>query len=228
VLVLRQGVERTELLPAAELPVALGGAARHNIANALAAALAAQALGLDVDAIRAGLRAFRPEAAENPGRGNRYELNGVTALADFAHNVHAMTAQVELLVALPAKRRLVILGQAGDRSDDAIRALVRTAWRARPDRVIVKEQEKDLRGRAPGEVPAVIEAELARLGAAAGSVSRAPSELHAVREALAWARPGDVLALFLHSQREEGLALLDALARRDWKPGEPLPAGARD
>jgi len=224
VLVLREGLERIELLPAAELPVALGGAARHNIANALAAALGAQALGLDLEAIRAGLRNFRPESGENPGRGNRFELNGITALADFAHNVHAMTAQVELLAALPARRRLVILGQAGDRSDDAIRALVRTAWRARPERVIVKDQPKDLRGRAAGEVPAVIEAELARLGAVAGSVSRAPTELDAVREALAWAQPGDVLALFLHSQREESLALLEQLALSDWKPGEALPS----
>jgi UDP-N-acetylmuramyl tripeptide synthase len=228
VLVLREGLARTELLPAADVPVALGGAARHNVANALAAALAAQALGLSLDDIRAGLRAFRPEAAENPGRGNRYELGGVTALADFAHNVHAMSAQVELLSALPAKRRLVILGQAGDRSDDAIRALVRTAWRCQPERVIVKEQQKDLRGRQPGEVPAVIEAELARLGAPAGVVSRAASELDAVREALAWARPGDVLALFLHSQREECLALLDELARGGWAPGEGLPASRAD
>ena len=147
----------------------------------------------------------------------------MTALADFAHNVHAMSAQVELLSALPATRRLIILGQAGDRSDAAIRALVRTAWRCRPERVIVKEQVKDLRGRRTGEVPAVIEAELQRLGAPPGSVSRAASELDAVREALAWARPGDVLALFLHSQRDEGLALLDRLRDGGWRPGEALP-----
>ncbi len=222
-LLLRRGHERVPLLRAADLPVALGGAARHNVANALAAALAADAVGLPAEAIRAGLAAFRGEPHENPGRGNRYELGGVTALADFAHNVHAMSAQVELLAALPAQRRLLILGQAGDRSDEAIRALVRTAWRCRPERVIVKEQFKDLRGRQTGDVPAVIEAELARLGAPPGSVSRAPSELDAVREALAWARPGDVLALFLHSQRDEGLALLDRLAADGWRPGEPLP-----
>jgi UDP-N-acetylmuramyl tripeptide synthase len=222
-LLLRHGHERVPLLRAADLPVALGGAARHNLANALAAALAADAVGLPPEAIRAGLLAFRGEPRENPGRGNRYELGGVTALADFAHNVHAMTAQVELLSALPARRRLLVLGQAGDRSDDAIRALVRTAWRCRPERVIVKEQFKDLRGRRTGEVPAVIEEELVRLGAPPGCVSRAPSELDAVREALAWARAGDVLALFLHSQRDEGLELLDRLAASGWRPGRPLP-----
>jgi cyanophycin synthetase len=133
-----------------------------------------------------------------------------------------MSAVVDMLAALPARRRLLILGQAGDRSDDAIRELVRTAWRCRPERIVVKEQVGDLRGRAPGEVPAVIEAELARLGAPPGSVSRAPSELDAVREALAWAQPGDLLGLFLHSQREECLALLESLRDRAWKPGDAL------
>ncbi len=221
-LVLRRGARRDEIVAAAELPVAFGGAARHNLANALAAILAADALDLPVDAMARGLRGFVPDSEANPGRGNRFELNGVTVLADFAHNVHAMTALVQTFGALPAQRRLLILGQAGDRSDDAIRALVGIAWRARPDRVIVKEQVQDLRGRALGEVPAVIEAELARLGAPAESVSRAPSELDAVRDALAWARPGDLLGLFLHSQRDECLALLESLRTRGWKPGEGL------
>ena len=223
-LVLHRGAERVPVLRADELPVALGGAARHNLANALAALLAADALGLPLEALRAGLRGFSGDHAANPGRGNRYELRGVTALADFAHNVHGMTALVDTLAALPARRRLLVLGQAGDRSDDAIRELVATAWRCRPDRVIVKEQAKDLRGREPGEVPAVMAAELQRLGAAPGTVSVAPSELAAVRAALEWAREGDLLALFLHSQREEGLALLEQLASSGWHPGEPLPA----
>jgi cyanophycin synthetase len=224
VLVLRRGARRDEVVGADELPVAFGGAARHNLANALAALLAADALGLPLDAMARGLRGFVADAEANPGRGNRYELGGVTALADFAHNVHAMTALVETFGALPARRRLLILGQAGDRSDDAIRALVGTAWRARPDRILVKEQHADLRGRRPGEVPAVIEAELARLGADPASVSRASSEREAVLEALRWAQPGDLLGLFLHSERDACLALLDELRARHWKPGEPVSA----
>ncbi|HTE04617.1 MAG TPA: Mur ligase family protein, partial [Planctomycetota bacterium] len=89
VLVLRRGARRDEVVAAAELPVAFGGAARHNLANALAAILAAEALGLPLDAMARGLRDFRADAEDNPGRGNRFELGGVTALADFAHNVHA-------------------------------------------------------------------------------------------------------------------------------------------
>src|SRR5690606_10299768 len=44
------------LVPVAELPFCFGGAAAHNVANALAAAALATALGLPDPAIAAGLR----------------------------------------------------------------------------------------------------------------------------------------------------------------------------
>jgi len=40
------------------------------------------------------------------------------------------------------------------------------------------------------------------------SVTRTDSELEAVREALSWARPGDLLVLLVHTQRDEVMALL--------------------
>jgi hypothetical protein len=33
---------------------------------------------------------------------------------------------------------LVILGHAGDRTDEAIRELARVAWQSRPDRVVIR------------------------------------------------------------------------------------------
>ena len=65
-----------------------------------------------------------------------------------------------MIAALPARRRLVLLGQAGDRSDEAIRALARAALALRPDRVVLKEMERYLRGRQPGEIPALMADEL--------------------------------------------------------------------
>jgi UDP-N-acetylmuramyl tripeptide synthase len=128
--------------------------------------------------------------------------------------------------ALPASRRLLVLGQAGDRDDEAIRELARIVWQprpGRPDRIVVKEMPRYLRGRAAGEVPNLIEDELLALGAPADAVGRAPSEIGAVRQALEWARPGDLLLLLSHESRDEVLALLDRLAAGRWVPGEPLP-----
>ena len=115
-------------------------------------------------------------------------------------------------------------GQAGDRSDSDICALTQTAWQARPDRIIVKELDEVLRGRTAGEVTALINSELASLGVPEEVVAQAPSEMDAVRQAFAWAQPGDLLILLLHTQRKAALAFLKDLEARGWQAGEALEA----
>ncbi len=58
----------------------------------------------------------------------------------------------------------MLLGQAGNRKDEDVEELARVAAEFRPDLVVVKEDEAHLRGRALGEVPRIIRAELKRLG----------------------------------------------------------------
>ncbi len=191
-----------------EIPITLGGAARYNVANALAALLAGAKLGLSREGMAEGLAGFTGSPDENPGRGNRFDIGGVLAIVDYAHNPGGFRALFEMSAALPAKRKLVLLGQAGDRSDSAIRDLARIAWETRPDRIIVKEMRSLLRGRDEGEIPALIENELKRQGAPDEIVSRAGSDLEAVEAALAWSEPGDLLLLLTHTQRQEVLDLL--------------------
>jgi UDP-N-acetylmuramyl tripeptide synthase len=209
-LVLARGAGSREVVAVvSEVPIAFGGAARYNVANALAAIGLAGALGVPVEAIARGLAAVGGEGgADNPGRGCLMEIDGFQVLLDYAHNAHGMAALLGFAASLPAKRRLLLLGQAGDRDDQAIRDLARTAWRLRPDRVIVKELPTMLRGRQPREVPAILEAELLHLGAHREDLAYAATELEAVRQALAWARPGDLLLLLVHTDREEAMAML--------------------
>jgi len=218
-LVLAQGSERTAVVRVEEIPVTLGGVARHNVTNALGAIGLAAAAGLQVDAMAKGLRSLK----NNLGRAVSMELGGAHVLLDYAHNPHGMAAIVDAARLLPGNRRLLVLGQAGDRNDEAIRELARAAWTLRPDRIIVKEMPEMLRGRRPGEVPAVLRDELLRLGAAAESVTIAGTELEAIREALAWAQPEDLLILLAHTQRDAVLALIDQLQTIDWRAGEKLP-----
>ena len=56
-----------------EVPITYGGAARFNVANALAGAALASTLGIPDEAIRGGLRAFTPSFEDNPGRSNLVE-----------------------------------------------------------------------------------------------------------------------------------------------------------
>ena len=202
------GDQRTEILPVDEVPITLGGAARHNVANALAACALAEALGLSTDAIRDGLRSFESSPEDNPGRGNYFDIGGARVLVDFAHNEHGVSAIAETARALPAERRLVLFGQAGDRTDAEIAALVRAVWSLRPDHLIVTELEDYLRGREIGEIPAIIADKLDRLGARGEHITHVPDPITGVRLALDWMRPGDLLLLFVLTRRAEAFDLL--------------------
>jgi len=218
--VLCEAGKRESLIAVNEVPVTLKGAAEHNVANSLAALLVGSRLGLSRDAMTAGLRDFQGSPGQNPGRGNLFEIAGVRMLVDFAHNPHAFRALFQMARHMKPERTLVLLGQAGDRDDDSIRELVQATWKGRPDHVILKEMPRYLRGRVPGEVLEIMEAEFARLGAPAGLLQRAPSEIDAVRAALRWARPGDLLLLLTHEVRDDVLGLLTGLSRQGWQPGQ--------
>jgi cyanophycin synthetase len=223
VFVLRRGSARETVAPVASAPITFGGAARHNVANALAAIAGAHALGVPTDVIARGLTAFQGSATDNPGRANLYEVGGVRVVVDFAHNPPGMAALGDIAAALPALRRLVTVGQAGDRDDDAIRELARAAHALHPDHVVVKEMEKYRRGRARGEVPRLLITELRRLGVPDAAISTAPDDLSALRGALGWARPGDLLLLTIHVDQQAALGLLERIRRDGWVPEQPLP-----
>jgi UDP-N-acetylmuramyl tripeptide synthase len=222
-LVLLADGRESVLLPQSDFPISLGGAARHNLENGLAAIALAHALGLGLPAIRTGLAGFPRDPMDNPGRGNLCEVGAVKVLIDFAHNPHGVRAVMAMLAGTPARRRLVLLGQAGDRSDADLRALAEAVWAARPDRIIVKELDSFRRGRQPGEVPRILVEHLNALGVGADRIDRAATELEAVRKAFAWAAPGDLLILFTHVARNEVIELVSALHRQSWRPGLPLP-----
>jgi UDP-N-acetylmuramyl tripeptide synthase len=222
-LVLRRDGRSIPVLPAAEVRIGMTGAARHNLANALAAIAGASALGLPVLAMAEALRSFGADEADNPGRGVLREIAGVRVLLDFAHNPHGVSAIANLVASIPAARRLVLLGQAGDRTDAEIRALAAAVWSMRPDRIVIKEMDSYLRGREPGEIPALFRAELAQQGVPADAITVADSETEAVRSAFGWAREGDLLVLLSHAARARTLALLDRLVQAEWSCGAPLP-----
>jgi cyanophycin synthetase len=207
-LVLAWGGERRSVMRADQAPVTFGGAARHNIANALASIGMAAAIGIPIEAMAAGLRRIGRHPEDNLGRANIFEKDGVRILLDYAHNPHGLAALAEVTSSFPAERRLLVLGQAGDRDDEALRELAHAALRLEPDRIVIKEMPEMLRGRRLGQIPVILEDELRRNGIPAGSIEHAGSELEAVRKALDEARPGDLVILLVHAQRDEVLGLL--------------------
>ena len=218
-----QGGRFVALLETIAAPATLGGAARHNVYNALAAAAIADSVGLSTSAIDAGLKEFRSDAEQNPGRGNYFEFGGLKAYADFAHNPEGLELVLQMGAAMPVKRRLVILGQAGDRDNFSIDRLAEVTWRTRPERIVLKQMPGYLRGRAEGEVVERLQQRLLELGTPSDRIEVAASEVEAVQSALRWGRPGDLLMLLLHAQRAEVLGMLQKLDAAGWRPGETLP-----
>ena len=193
----------------AEMPLSVDGIAAYNVANLAGAALAAAALGISPGQIAAVFARFGEHQEDNPGRLMRFTRDRVQVLIDYAHNPEGLRGFLTVARhVLTAGGRLgLLLGHAGNRQDADIQALAGVAAEFRPDLVVVKENETQLRGRAPGEIPRILHAELLRLGLPESALVVRDSEAEAVRYALQWARPGDVLALPVHSAGARAAAL---------------------
>ncbi len=192
-LVRMEGGGRALICRSEEIPITLGGAARHNVANALSAAALSDCLGSSLDDIRAGLTTMVQD--ENPGRCNLYDLNGVKVLIDFAHNPAAMGALFDMARAVPAKRRALCFGQAGDRTDELIQELARDAWAIGLDRIMVSELAAYHRGREYGDVFGIIKDELLRSGADESQIAHFETEMESFLSAIDWAEPGDLVIM---------------------------------
>jgi UDP-N-acetylmuramyl tripeptide synthase len=222
----REGGAETVVLPITEIAIGLDGRARFNLANAAAATAAALVLGVPMDSVRAVLRDFGHRQDDNPGRLERRQFGGIEVLLDYAHNPDGLDGLLALARELHPEGRLgLLLGQAGNRDDEQVRALARAAARHRPDLVVLKDIDGMLRGRSAGELAGVLRAELLQAGLPEAALDLRLRELDSARAALAWAEHGDLLVLPVHAasaKRAVG-ALLDALEATGWQAGEPLP-----
>ena len=194
------------------MPLTVEGSATYNVANLAGAALAAAAMGIPPTVVASVFATFGARPEDNLGRMMRFDVGGVRVVLDYAHNVDGLRGLLRVAEHLrgSAGRLGLLLGHAGNRQDADIEELARVAAEFKPDLVVVKENEGQLRGREQGEVPRIIRAALLRAGLPESALPLRMSEVEAARCALEWARPGDVLALLVHSSaaRAEVLSLL--------------------
>ncbi|WP_371170826.1 Mur ligase family protein [Aliiroseovarius sp. 2305UL8-7] len=193
-----------------DVPLTMGGAARYNISNTLAALCLARAMDVPMDAIRKGLSRFKPDAKDNPGRCNEFSYNDARVFVDFAHNPHSIAAVCEALSGLPAKRRFIMLSHAGDRSDQDITDVTLTALNFNPDVIVAAELEGYLRGRELGEIPAQIEKTVLEHGYDAKQVLRATSPTRGAEMILEHLAPDDLALLLVLSERDAVLKMLNS------------------
>jgi UDP-N-acetylmuramyl tripeptide synthase len=209
------------------IPLTIGGIAAYNVANVAAAALGAVSLGIPVATISSVFARFGSRLTDNPGRMMRFDVAGARVLIDYAHNPAGLRGLLSVAEHLRdgAGRLCLLLGHAGNRQDADIEELARVAAQFRPELVVVKENDAQLRGRAPGEVPRIIRDELMRSGLPESALPVCNSEVEAARYALDWARPRDLLVFPMHSEsaRTAVVAMLEGMRPADQRPVHPRP-----
>jgi cyanophycin synthetase len=171
----------------------------------MAAVAATWALSVDLPLIRLGLSSFIADRETAPGRFNLFKYRGATLIADYGHNpdaIQALVRAVEKMSSPPGSRRTVVISGAGDRRDGDIRRQTQILGDAF-DRFILY-QDQCQRGRADGEVIALLEEGLKNAGRAR-EVLKIHGEFLAIDAALSGLKENDI-CLILIDQVEEALA----------------------
>ncbi len=219
-----EGSSRRSIMAVDAIPATLGGIARHNVANALSAAAGARAMGASIDQVAEGLRSFGASVSERYGRLDVYRCQETTVVVDFAHNEAGVAALMAVGEGLAGDRRTragrrtlaIVLGSAGDRPDDTLRAMGRVAAE-HADQVVLKEMLRYLRGRTRESVIGELRAGLVDGGMDPQGIRVFPDEPSAVRGAIAEdgtiagsGLPG-VLLVLCHEDRAGVVATLAGL-----------------
>ncbi len=187
-----EGPREDVFMPLSEIPLTHGGKIGFQVENTLAAVAAAWALSIDDDLIRQGARSFIPSLDQNAGRFNVLDLNGITVIVDYGHNVDALRALLDGLRQFTNPRRIVVYTSAGDRRDSDIIEQGRMlgtefdeAWLYEGDYV---------RGRESGEIMQLLASGL-EYASRAKRIQQIFGHLKAVDLALESAQPGDLVMI---------------------------------
>ncbi len=132
------------------IPLTFSGMAEFNIANVLAATLAAYVQEFKTEDIRQALQTFVPSPALTPGRMNMFHFHDFSVMIDYAHNTHGFQAIGKFLASVNASEKVGIIAGIGDRRDEDIRSLGEVAAKIF-DEIIIR-QDKNLRGRTENEI----------------------------------------------------------------------------
>ena len=127
------------------IPLTFSGMAEFNIANVLAATLAAYVQEFKTEDIRLALQTFTPSPALTPGRMNMFHFHDYSVMIDYAHNTHGFNALGKFLASVNASVKVGIIAGVGDRRDEDIISLGEASAKMF-DEINIR-QYKHLRGR---------------------------------------------------------------------------------
>ena len=170
----------------------LQGRAHHNVLNVLATVAALVAQGdCSSAAIVKGIHSFIPSVEKNPLRLNVLNINGVTVLHDYAHNLAAYRSILATAHAMKCSRIVGVITAPGDRRDADLKELA-TLCAQELDEIVVYEIE-EYRGRQPGEMLSILHTSALAAARETNSVHAASGVHEAVLMGFQRCAPGDLL-----------------------------------
>jgi len=204
------GKLKTFIIRVEDIPITFGGMVDCNIENALAAVSALYSLNVPVNLIRKGLRSFKPDTVSNPGRFNIFDMGNFKVMLDYGHNPAGYKAVIQFLKKTDAKRLIGIIGVPGDRLDRNIREVGKISGSVF-SKIYIKE-DRELRGRKPGEVAGIIYEGVMESSIKKENVQIIRDELKALETAMLDAQPGDLIVM-LYEEFEPAVELINRFAR---------------
>jgi len=145
-----------------EILISFNGKLEYNIENAMAASAALLGLNVDYCIISKGLKEFKSDEKDNCGRFNVYDYNGRKIILDYGHNIEGYRAVISSLNKIKSNNNLIgVIGIPGDREDKVAYEVGKICANGL-DKIVIKE-DKDRRGRKPGEMAEILKKSILRI-----------------------------------------------------------------
>lgn len=216
--------EAIKLIELNNVPITFNGTLECNIENALSASSALYGLGASLDTIREGLMTFRPDINMNPGRFNIFELGNIKVMIDYGHNIGGYEEVGKFIRNMNVPRSVGVIGVPGDRPDDQI-FNVGAKCSEIFTKVYIKE-DRDLRGRKPGEVADILYRGLLSTNFNPENAKIILSELDALKTAIAESQEGDFITMF-YEELNPAIELINEIKNTMDSVSVASPVGSR-
>lgn len=183
-----------EILSIKEIPATLNGILTCNIKNSLAAV--AGAFGLDVkpEIIAKGLKNFKCDLVDNPGRFNIHQVRDFKVVVDYGHNIDSYQEIISTLKKMNHNRLIGVIGVPGDRSETSTVKIGQICGE-NFHHIIIKE-DQEIRNFEPGMVSKFLKNGCMISGMNKDCLEIELCERDALKKAMMMAQKDDIVVIF--------------------------------
>lgn len=188
------GKTEHEILSIKEIPATLNGILACNIKNSLAAVAGAIGLDIELEIIARGLRNFKCDLVDNPGRFNIYKIRDFRLVVDYGHNIDGYREVISTLKKMKHNRLIGVIGVPGDRSETSTVKIGQMCGAAF-QHIIIKE-DREIRNLQRGMISKFLKNGCLISGMNKDSLEIELCEQKALKKAMMMAQKDDIVVVF--------------------------------